>query len=131
MPLRTGPVPTLRTPGSAHTPRPELRRLADAMYGPPALVGGHRTDVPAWHRPGSEPFGGLAEGRRDRDNARYLFVDPASRERFPDRDRRAEETVAVLAAGRHAGDERLRGLAGSCRCAARSSARCGRPPSCW
>jgi transcriptional regulator with XRE-family HTH domain len=94
--------------------RPELWRLLDAMYGLPALVTGHRQDALAWNRLGSELFGGLGDGRRDRNNARYLFLDPASRETFPDWEQRARETVAVLrrAAGRHADDERLRELVG-------------------
>ncbi|WP_329259069.1 helix-turn-helix transcriptional regulator [Actinoallomurus sp. NBC_01490] len=94
--------------------RPELQRLLDAMYGLPALITGHRQDVLAWNRLGSELFGGLGEGRRDHNNARYLFLDPVSRETFPDWEQRARETVAVLrlAAGRHADDERLRELVG-------------------
>jgi transcriptional regulator with XRE-family HTH domain len=94
--------------------RPELVRLLEEMTGLPAVILGRRQDVLAWNRLGSELFGGLDEGRRDRNNARYLFLDARSRETFPDWDQRARETVAVLrlAAGRYADDERLTELVG-------------------
>lgn len=94
--------------------RPELQRLLDEMYALPAVITSHRQDALAWNRLGGELFGGLDEDGRDRNNARYLFLDARARERFPDWDQRAKETVAVLrlAAGRHADDERLRELVG-------------------
>jgi transcriptional regulator with XRE-family HTH domain len=94
--------------------RPELQRLLDEMHALPAMITSHRQDTLAWNRLGGELFGGLGEGGRDRNNARYLFLDPRARETFPDWDQRAKETVAVLrlAAGRHADDERLRELVG-------------------
>lgn len=94
--------------------RPELQRLLDEMYGLPALITGHRQDVLAWNVLASELYGGLGEGRRDRNNARYLFLDESSQETFPDWDQRARETVAVLrlAAGRYPDDEPLRTLVG-------------------
>ncbi|MGH3375475.1 MAG: helix-turn-helix domain-containing protein [Actinoallomurus sp.] len=94
--------------------RPELQRLIDEMHGLPAVITGRRQDVLAWNALGSELYGGLGEGRRDRNNARHLFLDAGSRETFPDWDQRARETVAVLrlAAGRYPDDERLRTLVG-------------------
>ena len=94
--------------------RPELQRLLDEMYALPAIITSHRQDALAWNRLGGELFGGLGEDGRDRNNARYLFLDARARERFPDWDQRAKETVAVLrlAAGRHPDDERLRELVG-------------------
>ena len=94
--------------------RPELARLLEEMPGLPAIITGRRQDVLAWNRLGSELFGGLEEGRRDRNNARYLFLDARSRDTFPDWEQRARETAAVLrlAAGRYADDERLTELVG-------------------
>ena len=107
----------LRSPAPRRRPervRPELQRLIDEMHGLPAVITGRRQDVLAWNALGSELYGGLGEGRRDLNNARYLFLDASSRETFPDWDQRARETVAVLrlAAGRYADDERLRTLVG-------------------
>ncbi|URN12213.1 hypothetical protein LUW77_12565 [Streptomyces radiopugnans] len=73
----------------------------------------HRTDVVAWNEPGAELIGGLGDpGRRDRNQARYLFLDPASRTVFPDWEDRAAEAVGQLrvAAGRYPDDAELAAL---------------------
>ncbi|WP_165985091.1 helix-turn-helix domain-containing protein [Streptomyces sp. YIM 98790] len=92
---------------------PQLRRLLDAMERLPAFVTDHRLDVVAWNLLGAELMGGLAEpGRRDPNNARYLFLDPASRAVHPDWEDRAAEAVGQLrvSAGRYPDDRELTAL---------------------
>ncbi|MEU5048897.1 helix-turn-helix transcriptional regulator [Streptomyces sp. NPDC021096] len=90
-----------------------LRRILDAMAPLPAFATDHRLDVVAWNDLGAELIGGLAEpGRRDRNNARFLFLDPASRVVQPDWEDRAAEAVGQLrvSAGRYPDDARLSAL---------------------
>ncbi|WP_241002402.1 hypothetical protein [Streptomyces sp. CB01881] len=61
----------------------------------------------AWNALGTELLGGLADpARRDRNNAAFLFLDPASRDVHPDWEDRAREAVGQLrvAAGRYPDD---------------------------
>lgn len=103
---RRGPAPATRV-------GPVLRRLLDAVEGLPAFVTDPRLDVVAWNGLGAELIGGLADpGRRDRNNGRYLFLDPASRDVFPDWEERAAEAVGQLrvSTGRYPEDGRLAAL---------------------
>ncbi|MFJ2771399.1 helix-turn-helix domain-containing protein [Streptomyces sp. NPDC087300] len=99
-----GPVPTARV-------SPLLRRILDGVAdGLPAFATDHRLDVVAWNALGSELLGGLADpARRDRNNARFLFLDPAARNVHPDWRDRAAEAVGQLrvAAGRYPTDTPL------------------------
>lgn len=90
-----------------------LRRLLDSMTAFPAFATNHRLDVVAWNALGAELIGGLAEpARRDRNNARYLFLDPASRVVHPEWEDRAAEAVGQLRvwSGRYPDDTELAGL---------------------
>ncbi len=90
-----------------------LRRILDAMAPLPAFATDHRLDVVAWNDLGAELIGGLAgPGRRDRNNARFLFLDPASRVVHPDWKDRAAEAVGQLrvSAGRYPDDAQLSAL---------------------
>jgi transcriptional regulator with XRE-family HTH domain len=105
---------TLATGRPEPTPRlrvgPVLLRALEAMAPLPAFVTDHRLDVVAWNDLGAELMGGLADpGRRDRNNARFLFLDPASRDLFPEWEARAAEAVGQLrvAAGRYPEDTEL------------------------
>ncbi|GHC60190.1 transcriptional regulator [Streptomyces cinnamoneus] len=103
---RGGPAPRARV-------SPLLQRVMDAMADLPAFATDHRLDVVAWNVLGAELMGGLAEpGRRDRNQARYLFLDPACREVFPEWEDRAVEAVGQLrvSAGRYPDDAELAGL---------------------
>lgn len=103
---RRGPAPDARV-------SPPLRRVLDAMAPLPAFATDHRMDVVAWNGLGAELIGGLAEpGRRDRNNARFLFLDPASRVVHPDWEDRAAEAVGQLrvSAGRYPDDAELSAL---------------------
>ncbi|MDG9720272.1 helix-turn-helix transcriptional regulator [Streptomyces sp. DH24] len=92
---------------------PVLRRVLDAMSGLPAFATNHRLDVVAWNGAGAELMGGLGDpGRRDRNNARFLFLDPASRFLHPEWEDRAAEAVGQLrvSAGRYPDDRELAAL---------------------
>ncbi|GGR47630.1 helix-turn-helix domain-containing protein [Streptomyces netropsis] len=103
---RRGPAPRARV-------SPLMQRVLDAMTDLPAFATDHRLHVVAWNGLGSELIGGLADpARRDRNNARFLFLDPASRLVHPEWEDRAAEAVGQLrvAAGRYPDDVELAGL---------------------
>ncbi|MEI5103851.1 helix-turn-helix transcriptional regulator [Streptomyces sp. PmtG] len=103
---RRGPAPRAQA-------SPLLRRLMDSLTGFPAFATNLRLDVVAWNELGGELLGGLGEaGRRDPNNAKFLFLDAASREVFPDWEPRAAEAVGQLrvAAGRYPDDAELAAL---------------------
>ncbi|MGW6275431.1 helix-turn-helix domain-containing protein [Streptomyces sp. NPDC055060] len=105
---RRDPAPTARL-------SPLLRRILDAMGEFPAFATDHRLDVVAWNGLGAELMGGLAAPpRRDRNNARFLFLDPASRVLHPEWEDRAAEAVGQLrvASGRSPEDTELVALIG-------------------
>ncbi|WP_327682362.1 helix-turn-helix transcriptional regulator [Kitasatospora sp. NBC_00458] len=93
---------TLASARRAPVPRPRvgtvLRRMLDALGADlPAFVTDHRLDVVAWNGPGAELIGGVGEvPRRDRNQARFLFLDPESRTVHPDWADRAAEAVGQL-----------------------------------
>ncbi|MET9402704.1 helix-turn-helix transcriptional regulator [Kitasatospora sp. NPDC002965] len=93
---------TLASARRVPVPRPRvsplLRRMLDALGADlPAFVTDHRLDVVAWNGLGSELVGGVGEvPRRDRNQARFLFLDPASRTVHPDWADRAAEAVGQL-----------------------------------
>jgi transcriptional regulator with XRE-family HTH domain len=92
---------------------PMLQQIVNAMAHCPAFATNHRLDVLAWNTLGAELMGGLADpGRRDRNQARYLFFDPAARLLFPEWEARAAESVGQLriAAGRYPDDTKLTAL---------------------
>jgi hypothetical protein len=69
--------------------------------------------VGAWNSLGGELLGGLGvPGRRDHNNARYLFLDRASRFVHPEWEDRAAEVVGQLrvSAGRYPDDAELAAL---------------------
>ncbi|MFE7192259.1 helix-turn-helix transcriptional regulator [Kitasatospora sp. NPDC057541] len=91
-----------------------LRRMLDALgTGLPAFVTDHRLDAVAWNPLGAELLGGVGdEARRDRNQARFLFRDEASRAVHPDWADRAAEAVGQLrvAAGTWPDDAELTAL---------------------
>ncbi|MCX5215115.1 helix-turn-helix transcriptional regulator [Kitasatospora sp. NBC_00240] len=92
---------------------PALLRILDSLTPLPAFATDHRLEVVAWNPLGGELIGGLGDpGRRDRNNARFLFLDPASRQVHPAWEERAAEAVGQLrvAAGRSPGDTELTAL---------------------
>ncbi|WP_436535918.1 helix-turn-helix domain-containing protein [Actinoplanes sp. HUAS TT8] len=77
--------------------RPGLRRLLDALTDTPAIVLGHRTDVLAVNDLGRALFADFeARPRRDRNMARFIFLDEAARGLYVDWDDAARGIVATL-----------------------------------
>ncbi|MFJ8435347.1 helix-turn-helix transcriptional regulator [Kitasatospora sp. NPDC094019] len=104
-----------RLPPPAPRVSPLLRGMLDALgAGMPAFVTDHRLDVVAWNPLGAELLGGLGESgaRRDRNQARFLFLDPAARAVHPEWSDRATEAVGQLraSAGTWPDDAELTGL---------------------
>ncbi|MVO84898.1 helix-turn-helix domain-containing protein [Streptomyces sp. p1417] len=103
---RRGPTPQVRV-------SPLLQRVLDSLTHFPVFVTDHRLDAVAWNSLGAELVGGLGRpGGRDPNNARYLFLDPASRTVHPDWQDRAAEAVGQLrvSSGRYPDDTRLTAL---------------------
>ncbi|GGS37276.1 MULTISPECIES: helix-turn-helix transcriptional regulator [Actinokineospora] len=99
----------------ADRPRAELVQLLSMLDRVPALVLNHRMDVLAWNRLSPQLFFDFAAAApRDRNLARFAFLDEASKERFLDWNDVARATVGQLrlAAGRHADDDALATLLG-------------------
>ncbi len=93
---------------------PVLRQILRSLDQLPVIATDHRLDVVAWNALGAELLGGLRgpHPRRDRNNARFLFLDPASRVVHPEWEVRAREAVGLLrmATGKHPGDTALLAL---------------------
>ncbi|MFB6891641.1 helix-turn-helix transcriptional regulator [Kitasatospora sp. NPDC056327] len=104
---RRTPLPTPRV-------TPVLHSMLTALgAGLPAFVTDHRLDVVAWNPLGAELLGGAGDpARRDRNQARFLFLDPAARAAHPDWADRAAEAVGQLrvASGTRPDDAELTAL---------------------
>ena len=92
-----------------------MRALIEAMDPVPALLQGPRMEVLAWNRAASillTDFGAIPV--RDRNIARWLFLDSSNRTRYPDWEEVAAPTVAALRAAYNPGrpDEALEKLVG-------------------
>lgn len=92
---------------------PQLQRLLDAMASVPALVFGRSLDVLAHNALAAALICDFASGRSvDRNLARHVFLDPASRTLYTDWEHVAQDIIGVLrsAVGRHPEDASLRAL---------------------
>lgn len=102
-------------PGRPQRVRPSVQHLLDTMENTPAYVLGRRTDVIAWNRLACAVLGDFpALPPQQRNMARLLFLDPATRELYVDWDRKAADTVACLRlyAGCYPDDPQLASLVG-------------------
>jgi transcriptional regulator with XRE-family HTH domain len=90
--------------------RPSVQHILDAITGAPAFVRTDRLDILAAALY-SEMFAGQG---RPANTARFIFLDPRSREFYPDWTKAANDTVAVLraSAGRDPYDRSLSDLVG-------------------
>ena len=103
-----------RPPLSPQRVRPVVYQALDALTVP-ALIQGRRMDVLAANRLASAVFTDFqARPHRERNFARYVFLDPAARDLYADWERAAGDCVANLRlyAGRHPDDARLTELIG-------------------
>lgn len=104
--------------GTAAAPqrlRPSLRLMLDRLGDVPALVLGRRADVLAVNHLARVLFTDFeALPTRERNMARYVFLDPEARTRLSDWEQAARDTVASLHlySGRHRSDPALHTLVG-------------------
>jgi transcriptional regulator with XRE-family HTH domain len=95
--------------------RPDIQWTLDAITGAAAYVGNDRLDILATNVLGRALFSELyAEPARPPNHGRFVFLDPRSKTFYPDWERAARETAAILrsAAGRHPYDRDLSDLVG-------------------
>ncbi|TWG07591.1 helix-turn-helix transcriptional regulator [Saccharopolyspora dendranthemae] len=111
------PQPARTRPRRPEKPqvRAGMRALVQAMDPLPAPLQGPRMEVLAWNRAASillTDFGAMPA--RDRNIARWLFLDSSNRTRYPDWEEVAAPTVAALRAAHNPGrpDEALEKLVG-------------------
>ena len=110
----TGRRPAAGRPPAAPV-RPGLAHLLTRLENVAALVIDHRMDVLGWNRLAALLFFDFdAATARERNLARFAFLDPGSRERFADWPDVARATAGALrlAAGRHGRDRALATLIG-------------------
>lgn len=109
------PTRARRRPMPPQRVRPGLYRILDTLTDTPALVLGHRTDVLASNRLARALYTDFeALPHRERNMARFIFLDEAARDLYVDWERSARGTVASLHlyAGSHPQDPRLAELIG-------------------
>ncbi|MFD9740832.1 helix-turn-helix transcriptional regulator [Umezawaea sp. NPDC059074] len=111
--------PTVRARGN-------LRSLITAMDPIPVILQGPRMEVLAWNSAATvllADFGAMAP--QDRNIARWLFLDPSTRTKYPDWEEVAAPTVAALRAARdpRRPDEALERLVGELSVASEDFAR--------
>jgi transcriptional regulator with XRE-family HTH domain len=103
-----------RRPLSPQRVRPVMYRALDSL-SVPALIQGRRMDILAANRLGSALFTDFeARPRRDRNFARFVFLDEAAHGLYADWEKAAGDCVATLHlyAGRHPDDPQLTELIG-------------------
>lgn len=104
-----------RRAGAETAMRPSLHWALDAVTGGAAVVRNTRSDLIAWNALGRALYSPLiGDGGRTPNFARFQFLDPASRDFYPDWDRFAEMCVAVMRAeaGRDPHDRAMQDLVG-------------------
>jgi transcriptional regulator with XRE-family HTH domain len=92
-----------------------VQQVLDAITDAPAWVRNARHDMLAANRLARALYAPLlADPRRPANNARFVYLDPASRDFFTDWDRAADDIAAMLRleAGRNPYDKKLVGLIG-------------------
>ncbi|MDA4893100.1 helix-turn-helix transcriptional regulator [Streptomyces sp. MS2A] len=92
--------------------RPDLQRVLDAIRAP-AVVTTYRGDYLAANQPGRALYAPVFAMPRP-NGSRFLFLDPAAEDFYPEWERVARESVASIRidAGRHPSDQRLAELIG-------------------
>ena len=92
-----------------------MQYLLDAITGAPAFIANNRMDVVAANDLGYAMYSDMYRGTaRPANHSRFIFLDPLSRNFYPDWDRAANVNVAILRreAGRNPHDKRIAELVG-------------------
>jgi transcriptional regulator with XRE-family HTH domain len=112
----TNPMPARpRRRPAKHSVRPEVQWTLDAITGAAAFVGNDRLDILAANQLGRALYSELYDApARPVNTARFVFLDPRAEASYPEWDRVANETVAILrsAAGRDPYNRELSDLVG-------------------
>ncbi|MGY4773127.1 helix-turn-helix domain-containing protein [Kribbella sp. CWNU-51] len=106
---------TTRRRAATQRIRPGMQRLLDSMDDVPAFVLGRRMDVLGWNRLAAALIADFASlSPKERNVPRMVFLDPASRDFYPEWDAVAAESVDYLRmyAGRYPDDPELAELVG-------------------
>lgn len=110
-----GPQPRRRRRAPSTSVRPSLQRLIDAVTGAPVWVRDRRMDFVTANPLGRALYAPLLDDPSNRGNtARFVFLNPASRNFFPDWEQGADDIVATLRsyAGQNPRDKALTDLIG-------------------
>ena len=92
-----GPTTRTRQRSAQQKVRPSVQRILDAMTGAPAFVQNGRLDVLAENPLGRALYSEMyADPLRPANHARFIFLNPRSREFYADWERAANDTVAIL-----------------------------------
>ncbi|MDL4816416.1 helix-turn-helix transcriptional regulator [Actinomadura opuntiae] len=111
-----GPGPRRRRRSAPQRVRPTVQRMLDSMTDAPAIVMNGRGDILATNLLGRALYSPMIDAARGStpNHARFIFLDPRSREFWGDWERAADTTVALLhaEAGRDPYDKELTDLIG-------------------
>lgn len=110
-----GTTPARRPRPTPQRVRDPIRRMLDDLTSTPAVVSNGRLDVLYANTLGRALYAPLyADPVRPANHARFVFLDPASHDYWPDWDRAANDTVAILRteAGANPHDRELSDLVG-------------------
>jgi transcriptional regulator with XRE-family HTH domain len=108
-------APPRRRRAKTWTPRPSLQWMLDTITQGPAVIGNGRLDLLAANRLARAFYADvLADPHRPANFARFTFLDSAARRFYPDWERFADTSVAILRteAGRNPHDKDLHDLIG-------------------
>jgi len=107
-------APPPRRRPAKHGIRPWLQQILDAITGVPAILSNDRQDFLAANALGRALYVDMFDGQERPNSARFIFLDPCSRDLYPDWDSVARDVVAALrsAAGRRPDDRALTDLVG-------------------
>lgn len=104
-----------RSTKTAADVRPVMQHLLDAITGAPAFIGNNRMDIVAANPLGYALYSEMYRSpARPANHSRFIFLDPRSRNFYPDWDRAANVNVAILRrdAGRSPHDKGIAALIG-------------------
>ena len=109
------PSPTVRRRAATKGVRPAIQQVLDAITDAPAWIRNGRHDLLAANPMAQALYAPmLADARRPANTARFVYLDPASKEFFTDWERAADDIAAILRleAGRNPHDKALTELIG-------------------